>query len=71
MPQANPMGSKFLNSREWRSFLAAAQSAASCPGVLSAVRASHTWLRGGAADTYRWLLVNGNLVAGARKTLGI
>ena len=71
MPQANPMGSKFLNSREWRTFLAAAQSATACPSVINAVKASHAWLSGGAAKTYSWLLVNGNLVAGARKTLGI
>jgi hypothetical protein len=71
MPQANPMGSKFLNSREWRSFLTTAQSAASYPSVINAVKASHAWLSGNAAKTYSWLLVNGNLVAGARKTLGI
>jgi hypothetical protein len=71
MPQANPMANKFMNSREWRSFLATAQSAASYPSMMSAVKASHAWLSGGAANTYRWLLVNGNLIAGARKTLGI
>ena len=78
MPPANPMGNKFLNSREWRSFLASGHSApAASPGVINAVRASEVWLTsqawlsGGAAKTYSWLLVNGNLVAGARKTLGI
>jgi hypothetical protein len=65
------MGSKFLNSREWRSFLTAAQSAAAYPSVITAVKASQAWLSGGAAKTYGWLMVNGNLVAGARKTLGI
>jgi hypothetical protein len=65
------MGSKFLNSREWRSFLSAAQSAAACPSVINAVKASHAWFSGGAAKTYGWLLVNGNLVAGTRRTLGI
>jgi hypothetical protein len=59
--------SKFLNCRDWRSFLAAAQSAVAYPSV--AVKASHAWLSGRAANTYRWLLVNGDLVA--RKTLGI
>lgn len=59
-----------MNSREWRSFLAAAQSAAACPTVMNAVRASHAWLSGGAAKTYGWLLVNGNLIAGDRKSLG-
>ena len=71
MQLANPMGNKFLNSREWRSFLTAAQSAATYPSVINAVKVSHAWLSGGAAKTYSWLLVNGNLVAGARKTLGI
>jgi len=71
MPPANPSGNKFLNSREWRSFLAAAQLAAATPSVINAVKASQAWLSGGAAKTYRWLLVNGSLVAGARKTLGI
>ncbi len=71
MPPANPSGNKFLNSREWRSFLAAAQSAAVTPSVINAVKASQAWLSGGAAKTYSWLLVNGSLVAGARKTLGI
>ena len=70
MPSANPLGTKFLNSREWRSFLATAQSATSCPSVINAVKASQAWLSGGAATTYSWLLVNGNLIAGARKTLG-
>jgi hypothetical protein len=69
-PATTPRGNKFLNSREWRSFLAAAQSAAATPSVISAVKASQAWLSGSAAKTYRWLLVNGSLVAGARKTLG-
>jgi hypothetical protein len=71
MPPADAIGNKFLNSREWRSFLTAAQSAAANPSMINAVKASHAWLSGGAAKTYSWLLVNGNLVAGARKTLGI
>jgi hypothetical protein len=71
MQLSNPMGNKFLNSREWRSFLTAAQSAAAYPSVINAVRVSHAWLSGGAAKTDSWFVVNGNLVAGARKTLGI
>ena len=71
MPAANPLGNKFLNSREWRSFLTAAQSAAAYPSAINAVKASQAWLSGGAVQTYSWVLVNGNLVAGARKTLGI
>ena len=54
MPPANPMGDKFLNSREWRSFLTTAQSAAAYPSVINAVKASHAWLGGGAAKTYGW-----------------
>jgi hypothetical protein len=61
----------FSNCREWRSFLAAAQCAAAYPSVMTAVSASRAWLSGSAARTYSWLSVNGNLVAGARKTLGI
>lgn len=70
MPAANPRGNKFLNSREWRSFLTAAHSAAAYPSVINAVKASHAWLSGGAAQPYGWVLVNGNPVAGACKTLG-
>jgi len=69
MSPINPIANRFLNSREWRSFLTAAQSAAAHPTVINAVKASHAWLSGGAAKTYGWLLVNRNLVAGARKTL--
>jgi len=65
------MDSKFLNSREWRSFLAAAQCASAYPSMINAVRASHAWLSGGAANTFGWLVINGNLIAGARKTIGI
>ena len=65
------MGNKFLNAREWRSFLTAAQSAAAYPSVIYGVKASQAWLSGGAAKTYSWLLVNGSLVSGPRKTLGI
>jgi hypothetical protein len=70
MPPAKPLGHKFLNSREWRSFLTAAQSATAYPSVINAVKASHAWLSGGAAKTYSWLLDNDNRVVGARKTLG-
>lgn len=63
------MTKKFLNSREWRSFLAAAHCPVTYPTVTGAIRASHAWLSGGAAKTHSWLLVNGNLVAVARKTV--
>jgi hypothetical protein len=51
---------KFLNNREWRTFLAAAQSAASYPSVLKAVRAGQAWLSDSAAKTSSWLLIDGS-----------
>ncbi|HEY3851585.1 MAG TPA: hypothetical protein VGL87_11470 [Steroidobacteraceae bacterium] len=71
MPVVLESTNKFLNTREWRTFLAAAQSAASYPSVVKAVRAGRAWLSDSAAKTSSWLLVDGSLVAGARKTLGI
>jgi hypothetical protein len=62
---------KFLNCREWRSFLNSADQTGPDPSVVAALKAGRAWLSGGAATSYSWLLVNGNLVAGARKTLGI
>jgi hypothetical protein len=62
---------KFLNCREWRSFLNSAERPGPCPSVVAAVKAGRAWLTGDAATSYSWLPVNGNLVAGARKTLGI
>jgi hypothetical protein len=71
MPVVLESTNKFLNDRDWRTFLAAAQSAASCPSVLRAVQAGQAWLSDSAAKTSSWLLVDGTLVTGARKTLGI
>jgi hypothetical protein len=71
MPVALESTNRFLNTREWGTFLAAAQSAASCPSVVKAVRAGRAWLSDSAAKTSSWLLIDGSLVAGARKTLGI
>jgi hypothetical protein len=71
MMATNTNTNKFLNCREWRTFLAALQGPSAHPSMISALRASQAWLGGSAAKTYGWLLVNGNLVAGARKTLGI
>lgn len=71
MPAVLERTNKFLNNREWRTFLAAAQSAASYPSVLRAVRAGQTWLSDSAAKTSSWLLIDGTLVTDARKTLGI
>jgi hypothetical protein len=70
---------KFLNCREWRSFLNSTERGAPpCPNVgapypnvVAAFKAGRAWLSGGAVTSYSWLLVNGNLIAGARKTLGI
>ena len=80
MPIAFEKTNKFLNSREWRTFLSAASSA-SCPGVVRAVRAGHAWLSGGApgspgaaspSDTHSgWLLIEGSLVTEPGETLGI
>ena len=63
--------SKFVNSREWRTFLIAVQSAASYPSVMKAVRAGQAWLSESAAKTSGWLLVDDSLTTGSRKTLGI
>ena len=71
MPVVIESTNKFLNDRDWRTFLTAAQSAASCPSVLKAVKAGQAWLGDSAAKTSSWLLVDGTLVTGARKTLGI
>lgn len=71
MPVVLESTNKFLNTREWRTFLAAAQSAAAYPSVVKAVRAGRAWLSDSAAKTSSWLLVDGSLMAGARKTLGI
>jgi hypothetical protein len=38
---------------------------------VKAVRAGRAWLSDSAAKTSSWLLIDGSLVAGARKTLGI
>lgn len=62
---------KFPNCREWRSFLSSADLPGPYPSFVAAVKAGHAWLSGGAATGYSRLLANGNLVAGARKTLGI
>jgi len=67
----NENPSKFLNCREWRTFLASAQSAIAYPKVRGAVKSSQTWFLNGAAKTSNWLLASGRLVSGARKALGI
>ena len=74
MPDSNRRLSRFLNSREWRTFLGAVQDAvqgaATHPTVQDAVKSSQAWFSDGAARTSKWLLANGRLVAGS-KTLWI
>jgi hypothetical protein len=70
MPDFNRKLGKFLNSREWCTFLAAVQSAGTLPTVKDAVKSSQVWFSEGAARTSKWLLANGRLVAGS-KTLWI
>jgi hypothetical protein len=68
---------KFLNSREWRTFLSAAQSAATYPSVIRAVKAGQAWLserawlNESAVKTSGWLLVDSSLATGPGKTLGV
>ena len=64
---------RFLNCREWRTFLVAV--AVAYPGVMAAVQASQAKVSGYAAKTYGRLLIQGALaegalIAGAGKTLG-
>jgi hypothetical protein len=84
VPIAFEKTNKFLNSREWRTFLSSVSSA-SYPRVVGAVRAGHAWLSGGAfgapgaaslsggrSNTHSgWLLVEGSLVTDPGETLGI
>ena len=72
MPIAIQKHGKFLNSREWRTFLSAAQSAAaSCPSFMTAVRAGQQWLSKSAAQTRGWLTVDAPLAPRSEETLGI
>ena len=80
MPIAFEKTNKFLNSREWRTFLSAASSA-SYPRVVSAVKAGQAWLSGGtfgppqaasaSAGHSGWLLVEGTLGTDPGETLAI
>jgi hypothetical protein len=71
MSVAKEKTTKFLNSREWRTFLSAAQSATSYPGVVKAFKAGHAWLNESAVKTSGWLFVDDGLAPDPRKTLGI
>jgi len=65
MPIAVDKTSKFLNSREWRTFLSAAQATPAYPRVMSAVRVSRAWLSGSAARTCGWLFLDKRAGGGA------
>jgi hypothetical protein len=78
MPVTVPKTSKFLNSREWRSFVGTARAAASYPSVMRAVRAGQAWLAGGPAataplvgSTTGWLLADGSDLADPAETVRI
>lgn len=46
----------FLNRRDWGSYLAALQSAATYPKVLEAVKSSRDWFTQGASQASSWLV---------------
>ena len=46
----------FLNRRDWGSYLAALQSAATYPKVLEAVKLSRDWFTQGATQASNWLI---------------
>jgi len=50
---------KFLNARDWQSFLTAVQSSMSYPKMIDALRGSPSWFVDGAARTSNWLLSSG------------
>lgn len=71
MPIAIATTNKFLNCREWRSFLEASELPSPYPSVAAAMRAGREWLIGGAATTYGWLMVNGNSASSGSDTLKV
>jgi hypothetical protein len=74
MPIALKKTDKFLNSREWRTFLSAASSPL-YPRVVQAAKAGQAWLSAGAvagaASASGWLTLDGALVPDAGDSLGI
>jgi hypothetical protein len=58
MPDTNPKNGKFLNGREWRSFVSAVQGVAIHTRVRGAVRAGQSWLSGGALQSSSWLMAS-------------
>lgn len=76
MPIVGAKTSKFLNNREWRTFVSAGQSAASYPTVMRTLKAGQAWLseawaNESPAKSCGGLVVEDALVAGPGKTLGI
>ncbi len=48
--------STFVNRRDWGSYVAALQSAATYPKVMEAVRSGQAWFTDGAAQASTWLM---------------
>jgi|HubBroStandDraft_5_1064220.scaffolds.fasta_scaffold100681_3 hypothetical protein len=77
MPISIEKTSRFLNCREWRSFVSAAQAAASNTSVVKALRSGQDWFRGqtwfseSPAKATEGLLMESGLVTNSRETLGI
>ncbi len=46
----------FVNRRDWGSYVAALQSAATYPKVMEAVRSGQAWFTDGAAQASTWLI---------------
>ena len=58
MPNDDEPQSAFLNRRDWVSYLAALQAAATYPKVIEAVRSGRAWFTEGAAQASNWLVDN-------------
>ena len=56
MQDENGMKGTFLNRRDWGSYLAALQSAATYPKVLGAMKSSRDWFTQGASQASSWLV---------------
>lgn len=48
----------FVNRRDWGSYVAALQSAATYPKVMEAVRSGQAWFSDGAAQASSWLMAH-------------
>jgi len=56
MHDAESRKSTFVNRRDWGSYVAALQSAATYPKVMEAVRSGQAWFTDGAAQASTWLI---------------